>query len=86
MSGASLIIFEIFAGIAFLTILGCVIAVVMTRIFGTPDKQAQLTELLNQRYAKGELSREQYLQMRRDIGLPEQPAAPRRPTSPTAPA
>ena len=69
MHGTSLIVFEIFAGIAFLTVLGTVIAVVMTKMFGAPEPGGSVEATLRRRYARGELTREQYLQMRSDLGL-----------------
>jgi putative membrane protein len=75
MHGTTLVIFEIFAGIAFLGILAAVITVVMTRWtgkdwaeLGAAAKGGTAEEILRQRYARGELTREQYQQMRQDLG------------------
>ena len=73
MHGTPLIILEIFAGIAFLTVLGAAIGVVMGRMFGTEPPGGKPESILRQRYARGELTREQYQQMRWDLGLGSEP-------------
>ena len=74
MHGTPLIILEIFAGIAFLTVLGAAIGVVMGRMFGTEPPGGKPESILRQRYARGELTREQYQQMRWDLGLGSEPS------------
>lgn len=66
MSDAALIIAEIIAGIAVLGLLSAVITYVMVRLL-SPTPPA--VEILQQRYARGELTREQYMQMQQDLGL-----------------
>jgi hypothetical protein len=64
MNGIALIAGMIIAGIALLAVLGTVIAVVIVRLLvkGSPPE-----EVLRQRYAKGETTRDQYEQMRQDL-------------------
>jgi uncharacterized membrane protein len=65
MSDTFWIIGEIIVGIALLTILGSAIAVVLPRL--TPEASGRSSAILDRRYARGELTREQYLQMREDM-------------------
>jgi hypothetical protein len=64
MNGIALIAGMIIAGIALLAVLGTVIAVVIVRLLvkGSPPE-----EVLRQRYAQGETTRDQYEQMRQDL-------------------
>ena len=67
MSGTSLIVAEVFVGIMLLMVVGGALGVIVPRMLG---ESASADELLRRRYARGELTREQYLQMRDDLGLP----------------
>lgn len=60
------IIGEIIVGIAILGVLSAVITVIMTRQL---SKSRSATEILGERYARGELTREQYQQMGQDLGM-----------------
>jgi len=64
MSETVLIIAEVIVGIAFLGVLSAVITVIMTRMLG---KGSRAMDILDERYARGELTREQYEQMREDL-------------------
>src|SRR6516225_7466776 len=66
MSDLAFFVGAIIAAIAFLAALGGVIAVVIVRLL---VKSAPPEEILRQRYARGELTREQYEQIRRDLGI-----------------
>jgi len=72
MSEIAWIVAEIIVGIALLGILSAVITAVMVpwlaRV-GTP-RPARAEEILAERYARGELTRDQYLHMRQDLGRP----------------
>lgn len=65
MSETGWIIAEIFIGIAFLTLL----TAVLTRLMGEGSKKRRPAEILDERYARGELTHEQYVQMRQDLDL-----------------
>jgi len=58
------IIAEIIIGIAFLGLLSAVVTVIMTRLLG---KSSGANDILDERYARGELNRDEYMRMRRDI-------------------
>lgn len=61
------IIVEIFLGIGFLVVLTAVSTLVTQRLQGRAKGPEQI---LQERYARGELTREQYEQMRQDLGIP----------------
>jgi uncharacterized membrane protein len=66
MSETFWIIAEITAGIGILGIVSAVITAIMVPFL---NKQAGPWETLKARYARGELSREQFEKMRQDMGL-----------------
>jgi uncharacterized membrane protein len=66
MSETFWIIGEIIVGIAFLGVLSAVVTLIMTRLLSKPPGAA---EILGERYARGELTREQYERMRQDTGI-----------------
>ena len=66
MSDTFWIVGEIIVGIAILGLLSAPITLIMTRLLAKPPAAA---EVLSERYARGELTREQYLQMRQDLGI-----------------
>lgn len=72
------IVIEIFLGIGFLMMLGVLVA----RLTGDNSKQREPGEILDWRYAQGKLTREQYQQMRQDLGL--MPRSGERVTAPRA--
>jgi uncharacterized membrane protein len=63
------IIGEIIVGIAILGLLSAVVTAVMVPLLNKFSKHAGAAEILGERYARGELTREQYLQMRQDLGI-----------------
>jgi|ThiBio_1000_plan_1041568.scaffolds.fasta_scaffold30332_2 hypothetical protein len=65
MNETGWIVVEIFLGIGFLMILGVLVA----RLTGDNSKQRGPAEMLDWRYVNGELTHEQYEQMRQDLGL-----------------
>lgn len=65
MGGTAWIVVEVFLGIGFLMLMGVLVA----RLTGDNSKQRGPAEMLDWRYAQGELTREQYQQMRQDLGL-----------------
>ncbi|HET9017591.1 MAG TPA: hypothetical protein VFN57_18465 [Thermomicrobiaceae bacterium] len=71
MSGSNWMVLEIFAGIVLLMIVGGLLGVFVPRMLGESPSSPE--ETLNRRYARGELTREQYLQIRDDMGLPSGP-------------
>ncbi len=73
MTQTTWIIAEIFAGIALLTLLTAFV----TRWFGPTAKRGP-AEILQERYARGELSRNEYRQMADDLGITI-PLTPERP-------
>jgi uncharacterized membrane protein len=74
------IIAEIIAGIGILGLLSAVITAVMVPFL---SKSTGAKEILGQRYARGEVTRDQYLQMRDDLGIDRIPLddLPAQPTS-----
>jgi len=66
MSETAWIIGEIIVGIALLGLLSAVVTVIMVRLLSPASPAA---EILQQRYARGDLTREQYEQMRQDLGI-----------------
>ena len=76
MSDTFWIVGEIIVGIAILGLLSAVITLIMTRLLSKPPAAA---EVLSERYARGELKREQYLQMRQDLGISADAAEALRP-------
>jgi hypothetical protein len=66
MSETFWIIAEIIAGIAILGIVSAAITAVMVPLL---SKRPSSIEILGERYARGELTREQYMQMCRDLGM-----------------
>jgi len=73
MSELTLIIGEIIIGIALLAVLSAVITVVVVRLL-SPTSRAD--EILRLRYAQGELTRDEFIQRRRDIESHSGPASP----------
>jgi hypothetical protein len=73
MSDTFWIVGEIIVGIALLTVLGSAIAVALPRLI--PETGGNATDILDRRYARGELTREQYLHMREDVIGPTMPQA-----------
>jgi hypothetical protein len=69
MSETFWIMAEITVGIAFLGILSAVITAIMVPLLNKLDKRSRAMEILAERYAQGELTREQYTQMRQDLGM-----------------
>ena len=51
-----------------LVILGIVVLVKWLASDGTPRTERRALDILKERYAKGELTREQFEQMKRDVG------------------
>lgn len=64
MSELEFIIAEVIIGIGLLGLLSAVVTAVMVPLL---NRQSRVAEILRERYAKGDLSREQYEQMRRDL-------------------
>lgn len=64
MSETAFIVGEIIAGIGILGVLAAIVTVVMTRVLA---KAPAAMEILDERYARGELTRNQYRQMRQDL-------------------
>ena len=64
MSEAALIVAEVILGIALLVVLVAVVSVAATRRL---SKGNEATEILRQRYARGEISREQFQRMSHDL-------------------
>ncbi len=71
MNEMALVVAEIIVGIALLGVLAAVVTAVMvprlSRI--TPADRPTPESILAERYARGELTREQLAQMRQDLGL-----------------
>ena len=65
MSGTEWIIAEVFVGLGFLVLLTAIVS----RLMGDNSKRQGPAEILDWRYAQGELTHEQYQQMRQDLGL-----------------
>jgi uncharacterized membrane protein len=63
MSGASQVVVAIVLGIAFLGVVGTLLAVWMTRLFGGSSS----LEILRGRYAKGEIDGAQFDEMRKRL-------------------
>lgn len=63
------IVGEIIVGIAVLGVLSAVVTAVMVPFLDRVSKRHGPAEILQERYAKGELSREQYQEMRQDLGF-----------------
>jgi hypothetical protein len=78
MSETTFVIGEIIVGIAFLGVISAVITVIMVRLL--PRGRSRAAEILDERYARGDLTPDQYDQMRRNIAIPvgveETPPAP----------
>lgn len=62
------IVGEIIVGIGVLGVLSAVVTAVMVPFLDHVSKRRGPAEILQERYAKGELTREQFLQMREDLG------------------
>jgi uncharacterized membrane protein len=69
MSETFWIIGEIIIGIALLGLLSAVVTAVMVPRLNKLDKHVGPAAILGERYARGELTREQYAQMRQDLGI-----------------
>ena len=73
------IVGEIIVGIAVLGVLSAVVTAVMVPFLDHVSKRHGAAEILAERYAKGEVTREQYEHMRQDLGIgltvPEAPRA-----------
>ncbi|HUY98842.1 MAG TPA: SHOCT domain-containing protein [Thermomicrobiaceae bacterium] len=82
MSGTSWIVAEVFVGIVLLMIVGGLLGVFVPRMLG--ESPSSPDEILNRRYARGELTREQYLQMRQDLGIPAGAGVARQTREPAA--
>lgn len=65
MSETVLIIAEIIVGIALLGVLSAVITVIVVRML--PAGRSRAAEILDERYARGELTRDQYDQMQGEL-------------------
>jgi Short C-terminal domain len=65
MSETAVIIGEIIVGIALLSVLTMLLTVWASRLLG---KGSAAGKILRERYARGELTREQFEQMRQDLG------------------
>lgn len=63
------IIGEIIVGIALLGLLSAAVTAVMVPLLSKTEKRSGAAEILAGRYARGELTREQYAQMREDLGI-----------------
>lgn len=68
MSETTFVIGEIIVGIAFLGVISAVITVIMVRLL--PRGRSRAAEILDERYARGDLTPDQYAQMRRNIAIP----------------
>jgi Short C-terminal domain len=66
MSDAVVIVAEIIVGLTLLTVVGGAMAVFVPRLQGKTSP----ADILRERYARGELTREQYEQVRQDLALP----------------
>ena len=82
MSGTSWIVAEVFVGIVLLMIVGGLLGVFVPRMLG--ESPSSPDDILNRRYARGELTREQYLQMRQDLGIPAGTGVARQTQEPAA--
>ena len=67
MTETTLVVGEIIVGIALLGVVSAVITVIMVRLL--PKGRTRAAEILDERYARGELSPEHYAQMRRNIAI-----------------
>jgi hypothetical protein len=67
MTETTFVIGEIIIGIAFLGVVSAVITVIMVRLL--PKGRSHAAEILDERYARGELAPDQYAQMRRNIAI-----------------
>jgi uncharacterized membrane protein len=63
------IIGEIIVGIAILGLGSAVVTAVMAPFLDKRTKRPATAAILGERYARGELSRAQYVQMREDLGI-----------------
>jgi uncharacterized membrane protein len=64
MTGAILLVITIVLGLAFLTVVGAAVGVVVPRLMpGKPSPEA----ILRERYARGEITAEQFEEMRRRL-------------------
>ena len=64
MAGAILLVITIVLGLAFLTVVGAAVGVVVPRLVpGKPTPEA----ILRERYARGEITAEQFDEMRRHL-------------------
>jgi len=66
MSDAVAVIVAITLGLAFLTVVGAAVTVLIVRLMPWPKSPAHNT--LRERYAKGELTDERYEEMKRRLG------------------
>ena len=69
MSETFWIIGEIIVGIGVLGFLSAVITAVMVPLLNKASKHVGAEQILGERYARGEITREQYLQMRQDLDI-----------------
>ena len=67
MTETTFVVGEIVIGIAFLGVVSAVITVIMVRLL--PRGRPRAVEILDERYARGELTPDQYAQLRRDISI-----------------
>ena len=65
MDGAVLLVAAIAIGLAFLTVVGAAVAVFLVRVMPAPKSPA--LEIVRERYARGEISNEQFDEMRRKL-------------------
>ena len=63
------IVGEIIVGIAVLGVLSAVVTAVMVPFLDHVSKRHGPAEILEERYARGELTREQFQRMRQDLGI-----------------
>ena len=63
MSDVVVIVAEIIVGLALLTVIGAAVGIVVNRLTA---KRSPM-EILQERYVRGELTREQYAQLRQDL-------------------
>jgi hypothetical protein len=66
MSDTVFIIGEIIAGIAIIGVGSAIVTVIVARLLPKPTRDA---EVLRERYARGDLTREQYVQICQDLGI-----------------
>lgn len=65
MSDVVIVVAEIIVGIAFLTVVGGLVAVLVSRLQVKPSP----ADVLEERYARGELTHDQFEQSRRDLAF-----------------